>query len=124
MRADASPAPLIIQGSSTITLTNILVGDVWLISGQSNADFPLKSAAGGAKAMAAATNTMIRCLHLAALNPQARAWSAEDVRKLNPEESFKGQWEISSPSVAGDISAVGYFFARHIQTNQNMCPSA
>ena len=45
--ASATPRTLSVIGSATVTLTNLLVGDVWLISGQSNADFPLRAATGG-----------------------------------------------------------------------------
>ena len=120
LRVNRSRQELTVRGSGSITLTNILVGDVWLVSGQSNARFPLKSAFGGKTAIASATNTMIRCLHCAESWSQAKVWSSAEVRRLNPEEFFATAWRDCHPSNVGDISAIGYFFARHIQTNQNV----
>ncbi|HEX5223247.1 MAG TPA: sialate O-acetylesterase [Verrucomicrobiae bacterium] len=118
---NATPQSLTVTGSRTVTFTNILVGDVWLISGQSNADFPLRSATGGSAAIASATNTFIRYLHLAeSPRTDAVAWSPAEVARLNPDDYFSGAWQVNDPSSAGVVSAVGYFFTRHIQTNQNV----
>jgi len=119
--ACAAPQTLTVDGSTRIALTNILVGDVWLISGQSNADWPLRSAAGGRAAMASATNTLLRYLQMAE-SPitTATAWTPAEVAKLSPDDYFSGVWQVSDPSRAGAVSAVGYLFARHIQTNQNI----
>ncbi len=118
---NAVPQALAVTGSRGVVLTNILVGDVWLISGQSNANFPLRSAAGGGAAIASATNALIRYLQLAeAPRPDAVAWSPAEVAKLNARDYFSGVWQADNPSSAGAVSAVGYFFARHIATNQNV----
>jgi len=119
--ACATPQTLTVNGSARIALTNILVGDVWLISGQSNADWPLRSAAGGRAAMASATNTLLRYLQMAE-SPitTATAWTPAEVARLNPNDYFSGVWQVSDPASAGAVSAVGYLFAHHIQTNQNI----
>jgi lysophospholipase L1-like esterase len=118
---NSSPQTLAVTGSANVICTNILVGDVWLISGQSNASFPLSSATGGATAAAGATNSLLRYWWM---NEQPVTdnivWSATDVAKLNPDDYFSGTWQVSSAATAGSISAVGYFFARHILTNQNI----
>lgn len=118
---NVSPQTLAVTGSSNVTCTNILVGDVWLVSGQSNADWPLKSAAGGGEAVASATNGLIRYLQLAE-SPLTTppAWNSNQVARLNPRDYFSGAWQVNNPTSAGAVSAIGYFFAHHIQTNQNV----
>lgn len=118
---NATPQTLTVTGSTNITCTNILVGDVWLISGQSNASYPLSSATGGAAAAAGATNSLLRYWWMNEYPVTDNiVWSAVDVAKLNPDEYFTGSWQVSSAATAGSISAVGYFFARNILTNQNI----
>lgn len=119
--AERQPQQMRISGSSTIVLTNLVVGDVWLISGQSNADWPLRSAKGGAAAIAAATNTQVRVLHLAE-SPVTTppAWSREQVARLHPDRFFSGNWKVSSAASVGDVSAIGYFFIQQIATNQSV----
>jgi len=121
LRVCTTPQTLTVDASTRLSLTNILVGDVWLISGQSNADWPLRSAAGGRAAMASATNTLLRYLQMTE-SPitTATAWTPAEVAKLNPDDYFSGVWQVSDPASAGAVSAVGYLFARHIQTNQNL----
>jgi len=115
---NAAPQTLTVTGSSNLTCTNILVGDVWLISGQSNASFPLSSAAGGAAAAAGATNTLLRYWWMNE-SPEAgtAAWTPSQVAKLTPEAYMTGRWQVSSVATAGSLSAVGYFFAHTLQTN-------
>ena len=121
MPASATPRPLAVSGSTNVTFTNILVGDVWLISGQSNADWPLSSATGGSAAIAAATNALVRYWQMAE-SPvtTATAWTPAEVARLNANDYFTGAWQVSSPSSAGAVSAIGYFFAREMQTNQGV----
>ena len=121
MPVSAAPRALTVSGSTNATFTNILVGDVWLISGQSNADFPLSSATGGSAAIAAATNTLLRYWQMAE-SPvtTASAWTPAEVARLTPAGYFTGAWQVSNPSSAGAVSAIGYFFARHLQTNQGV----
>jgi sialate O-acetylesterase len=118
---NAAPQTLTATGSANILLTNILVGDVWLIAGQSNADFPLRSATGGDAAIASATNTQIRYLQMAeSPRTDAVAWSPVEVAKLNPADYFSGTWQVNDAASAGAVSAIGYFFIRHVATNQSI----
>ena len=121
MSASATPRELAITGSTNLTLTNLLVGDVWLISGQSNADFPLSSASNGAGAIAAATNTLVRYLQMAeSPTTTVSAWTSGQLARLNVNDYFTYAWQVSSPASAGAVSAIGYFFAQHLQTNQGV----
>ena len=94
MLANDQPGNLIVQGgTSSITLTDVLVGDVWVLSGQSNMDFRLKDSDGG---MIAASQS--------ASYPNIRLYF---VPGLDPP-----RWELSNSTNTPDWSAVGFFFAR------------
>jgi sialate O-acetylesterase len=121
LKLSSVPQSLSITGSRQVTCTNLLVGDVWLISGQSNASFPLRSSTGGARASQAATHTLLRCWWMKE-SPETgpAAWTEAQLAKLTPEDYMTGGWEISAPATVGSISGVGYFFAHHLLTNLNI----
>lgn len=121
LRVNPVPQTLTVAGTRNLTCTNLLVGDVWLIAGQSNADFPLRSATGGSAAVSSATNMLIRYLQMAE-SPRTDpvAWSLAEVARLTADAYFSGAWAVNDPASAGAVSAVGYFFARHLATNQNV----
>jgi sialate O-acetylesterase len=98
--ASANPATMTIAGTTTRELKNILVGEVWLCSGQSNMGF-----------------TVDRCwdadLDVAiAKQPQIRLISVPNVGTQELQDDFKGQWEECSPATVGAFTAVGYHFGR------------
>lgn len=103
LTASAEPSAMTITGDRELTLRNVLVGEVWVASGQSNMQFALKHASGGSGEMARADDPQIR---LVALKPR---WSKD------PSESLSGAWQTCRPETAGDWSAVAYFFAREIR---------
>lgn len=88
----------------TQTLNDILVGDVWLCSGQSNMEFPLKAANNGESEVAGAGN------------PQLRIFDIPRNSQASPVTGFvKGaQWKVSSPASVPNTSAVCYFMAREL----------
>jgi hypothetical protein len=97
------PYTLEIQGkNSRITKENILVGDVWLCSGQSNMVWTV------ANSMNA--NSEIK----AADYSQIRSFNVVHEMAVAPKNDFNGKWEICSPATAGDFSAVAYYFARKL----------
>lgn len=85
-------------------LRDILVGDVWLASGQSNMEWPLSRAANAATEIARATDPTIRHFRI------PHAWSGQPRWQLEG-----GSWIASSPETAGDFSAVAHLFARDIR---------
>ena len=89
-------------GQETLTLGNVLVGDVWICSGQSNMEWPLFRARDGADEVAAAEWPRIRLFTV-----------AKNVSRT-PIRSLTGQWSECSPATAGSFSAVGYFFGREL----------
>jgi sialate O-acetylesterase len=103
------PFELTVRGSNAITLTDVLVGDVWVASGQSNMEFPLKNAVNGAAEVAGANHPRIR---LFLVKRRAEVYPATDV-EAKP-------WAVCTPESAADFSAVAYFFARQIEDTQHV----
>jgi sialate O-acetylesterase len=92
-----------ISARNTITLREVLVGEVWICSGQSNMEWPVARTRNADQEMAGAENPQIRLFRV------KRAVSDE------PLEDISGKWEIASPESVREFSAVGYFFGREIQ---------
>lgn len=95
-------------GSTAITLSNILVGEVWVCSGQSNMQFGLSRATTGPQAIAAATDSNIRLFSV----PMKTAWE--------PQDNVDSSWVTCSPDTVKDFTAVGYFFGRHLRKELNV----
>ena len=106
--ASADPADLVVSGSSTITLHNIVVGEVWLCSGQSNMEFVVDDG-GGYRVDHAEAETAN------AKYPLIRQLRVDRTVATSPERTVKTSgWIPASPETAGEFTAVGYFFARDI----------
>ncbi|QOV89790.1 sialate O-acetylesterase [Humisphaera borealis] len=97
------PFTLIVKGRNTLTVKDVLVGEVWLCSGQSNMAMTVNRSNDFEKEQAAATNKLIR-MYTVPRNPQ-RA----------PVDDAKGTWVVCAPESVGLFSAAGYFFGREIQ---------
>ena len=102
MAADKKPADMIVSSSEgeSRRFVNILIGEVWLASGQSNMWWPLKNADNGAKETAAANWHEIRLLN------------APQKVTVVPEGSCG--WTVCAPETAEKFSAVAYFFGRNL----------
>ena len=103
MPASAEPAELVVTGKNTLAVKDVLVGEVWLASGQSNMEWPLKSAANGEHEVAAANH------------PQLRIFSVLHHVADQPVETITGSWQPCTPESVPMFSAVAYFFARDLQ---------
>jgi len=93
----------------TITLTDVLVGDVWLASGQSNMEFAMRQAETAAADLPQAGNDQIRLLMVA---KKASEYPLDDVGTQG--------WEASTPATARDFSAVAWYFAREIGAHEHV----
>ena len=92
----------------TLTFSDIMVGEVWICSGQSNMEFQLKNERNAGEEIRNANNPLIRSF---------------DVRKdmaRFPCQDLNGEWRVCSPQVAGDFSAVAYLFALEIAETQHV----
>ena len=97
------PFQLAFKGKNNITLNNILVGEVWVCSGQSNMEWPLRQARNAKEEIQQANY------------PEIHHFTVQKAVATVPETDVKGgDWKICTPETAGDFTAVGYFFAREL----------
>jgi sialate O-acetylesterase len=97
------PFTLTISGNNTVTINDVLVGEVWLCSGQSNMAFGLSRADNGPETIAAAAD------------PQLRLFTVPRAAKDAPEQDAAGSWKASTPESATNFSAVAWFFGRDLR---------
>jgi len=104
LKASAEPKPMAVRGDSgeAITLKNILVGEVWVGSGQSNMEMHLRSTQGAAEAIAAAKFPDIRLFHV------------PKVQKPKPEKDVNAAWKPCTPETVPSFSAVLFYFGRKL----------
>ena len=105
-----------------IVLKNILIGDVWFCSGQSNMAFPLqKSENGIAEVKKAINNTNLRLFNFEAIaETDDKAWDSITLQKTNQLKFFSGKWKISDSISAKDFSAIAYYFGQNIAREENV----
>lgn len=123
--AKAAGGPYLIDISCAgekIQLTDILFGDVYLASGQSNMAFPVKAANGGDRILAKADqNSNIRIFKAKNLvETTATAWDSVTCNKINELAYFSGKWAICSKESVADFSAVAYAFAEEVFRDQHI----
>ncbi len=102
MPASKSPHELIVAGTNTLTIKDVLVGEVWLCSGQSNMALTVSSCLNFDTEKTAATNPLIR--NFLVLQAESAV----------PLEDVTGQWAVCSPDTVGQFSGAGYYFARAV----------
>ena len=102
------PYEMTIEGKNTLKLKNILVGEVWVCSGQSNMEFELKRANTAQEEIADANNY-----------PQIRLFTSGK-RYLYADVQLQRQWLVCNSQTAGSFSAVGYFFGRELNKQLNV----
>jgi sialate O-acetylesterase len=96
------PYEMTIASKNTMVLKNILVGEVWVASGQSNMEWPLQNAAHGADEVARANY------------PEIHLFTVTKATALTPRDDVQGRWVVCTPETAGAFSAVAYFFGRQL----------
>jgi sialate O-acetylesterase len=104
----AGPFQLIIKAANTIVLTDILVGDVWVASGQSNMEFPMTGLVNAEAEIAAARYPKIRLF-------QVKQKPADYPQENVETEAEAKTWTACTPESVAKSSAVAYFFARTLQ---------
>jgi sialate O-acetylesterase len=104
-----------------IEFNNILMGDVWLCSGQSNMLFRLNQAYEGKAVIVKATNKNIRLFQFNAIQETDDVvWDSAVLDKTNKLEYFTENWQQCNPESAATFSAIGYFFGQKIQQEENV----
>lgn len=96
------------DGTTTLTVRDVLIGDVWLCSGQSNMAFNLGACAGSAEEIAKAER------------PTMRYFQVPGTYSGTPLDDTQGKWVVCTPKTARNIPAVGYYFGREIQDSHKI----
>lgn len=96
------PHKLTIQGTSTREIQDVLVGEVWVCSGQSNMQWSVSS------------SNDPDLESLTAKFPQIRLLTVPNRASQNSETQFEGKWLVCSPETVNDFSGIGYFFGRQL----------
>lgn len=116
--ANSQPQRMVVRsGSNKIELENILIGDVWLMAGQSNMEFPLQKLEGGQLEIISANFDKMRLLKAPQIAgpevqkafPRWYRWSDWDGSHLR-----QGFWDVVTPATAANLPGIGYIFARRI----------
>ena len=103
------PHRLTVKGDATVQLDDVLIGDVWLLGGQSNMEWPLAPTDTGPQDVASPQNPQLRHLRV-----PLRA-------RLKPEADIgPAPWVVAEPGRVGEFSAIGYHFARRLQAVQGI----
>ncbi len=103
------PHKLRVAGSSVVEISDILVGEVWICSGQSNMQWTVAASNNSDLEKLAANFPNIRMINFPQIGTQEPIWSHDD-RK----------WKVCSPATVSEFSAVGYFFARQLHQSTNV----
>lgn len=96
------PHSLRVAGPKTVVIQDVLIGDVWICSGQSNMEWGVAGSNNAQQEIAAANH------------PSVRLFTVPKSVSLRPQELVSGQWQICSPQTVAGFSAVGYFFGRDL----------
>lgn len=105
-----------------VVLNDILVGDVWLCSGQSNMDFQLKNAATGPEELKKGNfNPRVRLLKFRGSVPWGDvSWDSATLARVNRHDFFEGEWKTTDTNSAAAFSAVAYYFGQQIAASENV----
>jgi len=107
--AGSAPVTMTVAGKNSLTFSDILVGEVWVCSGQSNMEFPLNYTQNGSSDTAKAHDPLLRIFRVA------------NKTSLDPVSDLGGTWAVLTPDAVKHFSAVAYFFGRDLRANLN-CP--
>lgn len=122
--ANSNPQQITIKDKNkTLVLDNILVGDVWVLGGQSNMEFELAKVENGPLEIVSANYPQLRLLTVPyGQGPQLKQgfarlhewsdWSGRHFRK--------GDWDVCTPETVREFSAIGYVFARRVHMAGNV----
>ena len=103
------PLELTVKGKNEITFADVLVGEVWICSGQSNMAWTVNNSNDGDLERAAARFPQIRMINFPQVGAQEPVWTHEN-----------RSWMVCSPETVGRFSAVGYFFGRQLHQTINV----
>ena len=108
LKASSSPIQMIVKAANTVTVNDILVGEVWLCSGQSNMEWGLGDAETGSQEIPQADF------------PKVRLFKINSRPGPYPVSNVNDNWRLSRPDTVSDFTAVGYFFGKHLHKELNV----
>lgn len=108
LKADFTAQSLIIEGKNEIELKNVLVGEVWLVSGQSNMQWTLLQSNNGDAEVAKSNH------------PNIRLFNVSREVAFKKKQGKLGEWKICDPGSVKDFSGAGYYFGVELQKNLNV----
>lgn len=97
------PYDIIIKGKNIVQIRNVLVGEVWICSGQSNMEWTVGQSMNAKKEIAMANNSFIRHIKI-----------PRDISSLPNKDFAAGSWEVCDSTTVSAFSGIGYFFAKNI----------
>jgi len=103
LKASSNPTTLKVTGKNNITINNVLVGEVWIASGQSNMEFPLRASYQSENDIKNSTN------------PNIRLFTVPKNKQVQPVDDVKSSWVECKPETVPNFSAVAYYFGRDLQ---------
>ena len=102
------PFEMKVLGNNTITLKNVLVGEVWVCSGQSNMQWSVRNSNNAEEEIKNADY------------PRIRLFSVPLTCSRLPQDNVDGKWSVCTPETIPDFTAVGYFFGRDLHKELNV----
>ena len=128
--AAGGPYTITVQGYNTITINDILIGEVWLCSGQSNMEFTTDWVHNFSKDIKAGklprtfdtdkAEAFVDAEIKAADHPQIRFFAVAQVEGEYPQNDVPGRWVVCTPDTMKGFSLVGYFFGRELNAKLNV----
>ena len=107
-KANSDGQDLTFAGNNTIVIQDVLVGEVWLCSGQSNMEWTVAASERASEEIATGNHPLIRHMKVA------------HRPSITPLDDVKSEWQICTPNVVGDFTACGYFMALRLQKELNV----
>ncbi|MDR3093882.1 MAG: sialate O-acetylesterase [Bacteroidales bacterium] len=107
-----TPYTLTVSDGKAVTLKNVLIGEVWICSGQSNMEMPMKG-------WNAPIDNSVDDIRYSG-NAGIRCFTVEKISTTQLQDDCKGQWEVANPQTVPDFTATGYYFARLINSSLNV----
>jgi len=109
LKVNTDGQTLKVSGKNSIELKDVLIGEVWICSGQSNMEWGLNRTLNADVEVAAAQHQLIRLFNVPGHTTSSVA-----------KDTCPGNWKVCQPNTAGGFSAVGYFFGRRLQQELNV----
>ena len=104
-----------------LVFDDVMIGEVWLCSGQSNMEFQLRQSDKGVEALNQPIPPNMRLLHYKSLaSTNNAAWDSATLHQVNDLDYLQGQWTVADKESAADFSAIGWYFGKELLQELNV----